>query len=433
MNSVLILVILLIVQCLLTAMYFALANVRRRALKDSGDRRAQQALKLAENSQTLLAAYQYTSLLLSMFIAVSLMKTFIPEVETALQQARITAEWAQVVALVITIPISAVVVMLLGHQFPAAVLSGRVDGAALLVAPLMRLIVALLTPIIKLTQAISERGGRLLGGSGAVTLIEEEIKSLIEAGSQEGNIEIDEKAMIYSVFKFGDTVVREVMVPRIDIVSLEINDGIHTALDKIVKAGHSRIPVYEETIDNIKGFLYAKDLLTIWHEKTEDYDLKKILRDAYFVPESKPADDLLTEFKTRETHIAIVIDEYGGTAGLVTLEDLLEEIVGEIRDEYDFFEEAPYERLSEHEYICKAGIDLDDLNELLDISLATDENDTLGGYIFTNVGRIPEVGYNFIESGVQFEVLALKGRRRISKVRVTKLTESEVTANTHES
>jgi CBS domain containing-hemolysin-like protein len=232
--------------------------------------------------------------------------------------------------------------------------------------------------------------------------------------------------MIYSVFKFGDTLVREVMVPRIDIVALSADATLQEALDTIIEAGHSRVPVYEDSIDNIRGILYAKDLLSHWRDKRTDFSLVQILREPYFVPETKKAGELLEELRARETHIAIVSDEYGGTAGLVTVEDLIEEIVGEIKDEYDFAEEAPYEMISETEYIFTAGFDLDDLNEMLDVSLPTDENDTLGGYIFTILGKVPQVGDKvYFNDTLEMEVLTLKGKRRIHKVRVRKIEEDE--------
>jgi CBS domain containing-hemolysin-like protein len=249
---------------------------------------------------------------------------------------------------------------------------------------------------------------------------EEEIKLMVDAGSEGGAIEDEEKEMIYSIFQFGDTLAREVMVPRIDMVSLEIDMTINEALNTIVKVGHSRIPVYEQSIDHIKGLLYAKDLLIAWRDGKQDRTIREMLRPAHFVPESKKAGDLLTEMQQQKVHLVIVVDEYGGTAGLVTLEDLIEEIVGEIRDEYDFNEEEAYQQVNETTYIFDAGIDLDDLNRLLDVHLPTDESDTLGGYVFSQMGKVPTQGEVFEADHLRIEVLSVDDRR-IRKIRVEKV------------
>jgi putative hemolysin len=420
--SLLILWVILLAQFLATAMFYALSNARKKTLKehlDEGNARAGRTLDLLENSSALLVSEQYLSILFSMIGAVFVILTLVPWLSDTIGRIEMLREFAVMIAFLLVLPIFALITLLVGHQLPGAMISGRTEGLAMVITPTMQMLVWGLSPLMRFSQNLSQQIGILMGGSGNVSIVtEEEIKTLVDAGSQDGVIESEEKEMIYSVFKFSETVVREVMVPRIDIVALDIETSLDDALNKIIHAGHSRIPVYEETIDNIRGFLYAKDLLAVWHSKRGDFDMAGLLREAYFVPESKEADELLEEFQRRETHIAVVIDEYGGTAGLVTIEDLIEEIVGEIRDEYDFMEEAVYEQISETEYLCKAGIDLDDLNELLDIHLPTDENDTLGGYIFSELGRIPKVGEKVEYPGVVLEVVAVKGRR-ISKVRVT--------------
>ncbi len=184
------------------------------------------------------------------------------------------------------------------------------------------------------------------------------------------------------------------------------------------RAGHSRIPVYDDSIDHIRGLLYAKDLLSAWRDNQMDRPIRDMLRPAYFVPESKKAGDLLTDLQQRKIHLAVVVDEYGGTAGLVTLEDLIEEIVGEIRDEYDVNEQEVYQKVDEHEYIFDAGIDLDDLNRLLDANLPTDEGDTLGGYVFSKLGKVPLIGEVIETEHLRIEVLDVDDRR-IRKISVT--------------
>lgn len=195
-----------------------------------------------------------------------------------------------------------------------------------------------------------------------------------------------------------------------------------------IKSGHSRIPVYDETIDDIRGVLYAKDLLTYWHNgSSASVTVSVLMRPAYFVPETKPADELLRELQSRRVHMAIVVDEYGGTAGICTIENLIEEIIGDIRDEYDESEEAEYQRITETQYLVDASIDLDDLNDLLDIGLPIEDSDTLGGFIYTHFGRVPQAGEEIIhDEDVLLRIESVNGRR-IRKVMVTKLQRDEET------
>jgi len=189
-------------------------------------------------------------------------------------------------------------------------------------------------------------------------------------------------------------------------------------LDVIIEAGHSRIPVYRRSIDNIVGILYAKDLLNYFRDGQTNVPLCDIVRDAYFIPESKHVDDLLQELQRRKVHIAIVVDEYGGTAGLVTIEDLIEEIVGEIQDEYD--REEPFmDQISQDEIIFNARVDLDDVNRLMSLNLPTEHGDTLGGLVFSELGKIPSQGDQVHVNGVTIEVLSVVGRR-IKQVRVVR-------------
>jgi CBS domain containing-hemolysin-like protein len=268
-----------------------------------------------------------------------------------------------------------------------------------------------------LSNAISRLfGAEQAGDMPFVT--EEEIKTLVDAGEEEGVIQEEEKAMIYSIFELGDTLAREVMIPRIDVVALDVTAPMTEALDIIMEAGLSRIPVYAETIDNVEGVLYAKDLLPYLREGRTDTALRSILREAYFIPETKKASDLLPDLQARRVHMAIVVDEYGGMAGLVTIEDLLEEIVGEIQDEYDA-EEPFVEFVSDNEYVFDARVDLDDLNRLMNVALPTDDSDTLGGFIYTELGKVPVVGDRVTFQDLAFTVESVAGRR-IKKVRIEK-------------
>ncbi len=255
---------------------------------------------------------------------------------------------------------------------------------------------------------------------------------MVDAGEETGIIEEDEKEMIYSIFELGETLAREVMVPRIDIIAVESKTPIQQALDLILEKGHSRIPVYEETIDNIIGLLYAKDLLGHLRDGDAAVALHDILRPAYFIPETKKVDELLQDLQQRKVHMAIVVDEYGGTAGLVTIEDLVEEIVGEIQDEYDA-EEPFIEVISNDEFIFNARVDLDDVNKLMNVELPSERYNTLGGFIYSQLGKVPKVGDEILFDGIKIAVLSVVGRRikkvKVNRERIEKMQEAKRNTN----
>lgn len=248
---------------------------------------------------------------------------------------------------------------------------------------------------------------------------ETELISLVEAGQEEGLLEQEEQKMIVSIFRLGDTLVREIMVPRIDILALDVNTPIDQTMEVLKISGHSRVPVFQDSVDNILGLLYAKDLLGIWKEGRREVSLEDFLRPAYFIPEAKKIDDLLAELQAKRIHMAIVVDEYGGVAGLVTLEDIVEEIVGEIRDEYDHAEEVVYQAITEDEYLFQGRIDLDDFNDIMGTELPNSEADTLGGLIYSRIGRVPTAGDHVEIDGLQLTVEQVSGQR-IRKVRAQK-------------
>lgn len=248
-------------------------------------------------------------------------------------------------------------------------------------------------------------------------LTEDELKTLVDAGQQEGIFEQEERRMIYSIFQLGDTLAREIMIPRIDMQALEVNTPLPAAIDALLKSGHSRVPVFEESVDNMLGLLYAKDILSAWYEGDQLQSLHKLLRKAYFVPEAKKVDELLSEMQSGRVHMAIVVDEYGGIAGLVTLEDIVEEIVGEIQDEYDQAEEAPYVIQKDGSYLFLGRIALDDFNEIVGSNLVKEEAETLGGFIYSQLGRVPGVGEKMNIGNVILTVEQVSARR-IRKVRV---------------
>ena len=253
-------------------------------------------------------------------------------------------------------------------------------------------------------------------------LTQEYIETIIDSGQETGLIDEEGNEMIHRILEMKDVVVREVMVPRTDILALEVGSSIEDITKLVVKAGHSRVPVYDETIDNIVGIVYAKDLLKYLISKTKNGKIRDIMRKPLFVPETKNIDELFKELKSKRIHIAIVVDEYGGTSGLVTIEDLIEEIVGDIQDEHDAEEEV-FAKVSEGSYIADAKIDIDELSEKLDIEIPKEDYDTLGGFLVHMSNNIPSVMDEITYKNILFTVIEAD-ERKVSKVGIKILPES---------
>lgn len=287
------------------------------------------------------------------------------------------------------------------------------ESWALRLSGVGRAISLLMSPLLFVLNRLS-RGASVDPQLEAIT--EDELKSFVDASERQGVLERDERQMILSIFKFGDTLVREIMIPRIDIFGLEVDTPLQEAGDALIESGYSRIPIYKDSIDNVLGLLYVKDLLKVWRGKGEYKSLRELMRQPYFVPESKKLDELLAEMQGQRFHMGIVVDEYGGVAGLVTLEDLMEEIVGEIQDEYDLGEEQNYQKVSDDEYLFHGRIPLAEFNELMHAEFSTENADTLGGYLFSHLGRLPKPGERLSEDGLALTIELITGRR-IRRVR----------------
>ncbi len=291
-------------------------------------------------------------------------------------------------------------------------------------------------PILFLGRALRPLGNILIWFSNVALVIlpgkrmpkgpfvtEDEIRHMVDVAEEEEEIEEEERELIHSIFEFGDTVVREVMVPRPDMVCLKGGATFDEALSVIIEAGYSRIPLYESDTDNIIGVLYAKDLMKRMHEGRNGGSASQLGRAPTFVPETKKVADLLREMQEQHVHMAIVVDEYGGTAGLVTIEDLIEEIVGEIVDEYDQ-EEPLIEPIDDDTIRVDAKMPIDEVNDLLDVELPHEEWDTVGGLVFALTGRVPAAGEKVRFDGLEFTTERVAGRR-VQKVVITRRPESE--------
>ena len=261
--------------------------------------------------------------------------------------------------------------------------------------------------------------GSIISGRKKVT--GEAIQQIIDAGEEEGLINEDENEMIRSIFEMKNRVVREIMVPRTDMATVPVDAPLGEVLDTINRCGHSRIPVYEGTVDNITGLLYAKDLLREWGKDSTEIHLKRLLRSPFFIPETKNFEELLQDFKRKRVHIAIVIDEYGGTSGLVTIEDILEQIVGDIQDEYDVEEEWLVEQ-ADGAVVVDARLPIEELEERFGVEVERDKFDTVAGLIFHLIGRIPKVGEE-IESPPLLMTVLEADERKIRKVRIAEQNE----------
>ena len=295
--------------------------------------------------------------------------------------------------------------------------SRRPDSARTLVGPAVKALNFLMWPLSEPVKLVSFALISILG----VNEQQEEIKEVPKNGESEAasQIERDERQMIKGIIELEETLAREIMVPRIDIVAVEVKTPLSQVINTIVERGYSRIPVYEETIDNIIGVLYAKDLLKSFSNGSPPQTIMDLgLREAHFIPENKKVSDLLTELRQKRVHITIVVDEYGGTAGLVTIEDLLEEIVGEIEDEYDPQQEVHIQQMGELDYIIDAKVDIDELNDILGTHIEKEDFDTVGGVVYSKLGKIPSNGDNVSMNGLTISVLSTTGHR-IKKVRVT--------------
>ena len=410
--GVTVLVLLLIVEAVLAGARSALVNSRPanlQRLEEDGASGSTLASRIAEDS---------SSLLLSLRISLGVVRLL----AVGIAAAAYLSFTSGLLGFVLTLAATGLVMSAL--EFLAESVAMRNPEVwALRLGPLVAVLEFVLSPAIRLMLKLGGEVSANQNGPLHPLVTEEEIMTLVDAGEEGGSIEQDEKDMIYSIFRLDDTLAREVMIPRIDIQALEDFTSIPEATKLMLKTGYSRAPVFRETIDNVIGLIYVKDLLEAWSKGNYERPIEELKREAFFVPEAKRVDDLLEEMQDSRFHLAIVVDEYGGTAGLVTIEDIVEEIVGEIRDEYDFAEEASYQQVEDGEYIFSGGIDLDDVNKITDADLPTDAGETLGGFIYSELGRVPSQGDHLKSGGLELIVDQVV-RRRIRRVRARRIVAS---------
>jgi CBS domain containing-hemolysin-like protein len=388
------------------------SRVRALALEEEGRRNAEMLVKIESDPPRYLNAVYLAVMFVqngsAILVAILAESDFGPEDGSG--------PWVGLVSFVFTL-LYFVVVEAMAKTF--AVL--HTDRVALALSPVVWFLGRLLAPP---TRVLIGLANILLPGKGLKQgpfVSEEEIRSMAEVGHEEGSIDEGEKELIHSIFEFGDTIVREVMVPRPDIVAIEDDKTLRDVQALVLSHGYSRIPVYHESLDDVKGVVFAKDVLKALHQGRQDMPLADIKRDAHYVPESKRVADLLKEMQKEKFHQALVYDEHGSVTGIVSLEDLLEELVGEITDEYDR-EEPEVLELGNGTYRVSGKASIDDVNELLGTDLPDEEWDTVAGLMLDLFGRMPERGEETSFRGVNLKAERVQGRR-IASVMITRSPE----------
>ena len=411
--------------------YFAATEIAFISLNDAkiekqakdGNKKAKQIKKMLNNPSKFLATIQIGITLAGFLSSAFASDTFAGMLAPVLYKWMpfiSIATWQNISIIIITIILS-FFTLVFGELVPKRLAMkyyekisfatiGVIKGISVVTAPFVKLL-TWATNIVSMLFGVGEQEEEIV--------TEEEIKMMVNQGEEKGSIEENEKELINNVFEFNDIIASEIMTYRTDIYAIEINENVYEILDEIDEYKYSRIPVYEETIDNIKGILFLKDILKLVSTKKE-FKIADIMREAYFVPESKPIDEIFEELQANKMQMAIVVDEYGGTAGLLTMEDILEELVGNIFDEYDEIE-VDYKRLDDNTYLIDGSVSLYEMKKIFDIELPDGDYETLSGYLIEKLGRLPEEDEHPI---IEDEYLTYKieesGDRRIKWVKVCK-------------
>jgi len=427
LGEILFLAFLTLLEAFFVAAEIALVSVRRSRidqLVEQGNGSARRVRKLLDDPGRFLAVSQIGLTFIGFFASAFAAVSLVDNLASLLESAGMEVGAAGGAALIVVTIILALFTIVFAELIPKSIALASPERFALVLSRPIDVIARLLGPIVTVMSGITRWVARSIGVdiNQEAQISADELRLIVERGGEQGVLEAEEEQMINAVIELGERRVHEVMIPRVAIAALASDATLDDAIDLVVEVGHSRIPVYHDSIDEIVGILYAKDLLPYLKAAAGPRPaLRKLLRPPVLVPESMTIDDLLHELQRRKVHIAIVLDEYGGTAGLVTIEDLLEEIVGEIQDEYDV-EEPMVERLSEHEARVDGRADVDELLELFDHDLKfedAEEYDTVGGLLYHRVGGVPAPGDSIDVGGLRLTVETTDGRR-VGKVLVTR-------------
>ena len=404
--QILILIILLFLSGFFSSAETSLISVSKmkmRALAEEGNHRAQKVLDITEDSSKMLSA---------ILIGNNLVNTFAASI-TATIAYSFGGYAVSIATFIITL-----LILIFGEITPKTIATQHNEGMALFYAGIISFLMTVLTPIIVVINFVSKiilKLFRIDMNKSTQRMTENELRTIVDVSHEEGVIETDEKEMINNVFDLGDAKAKEVMVPRIHVVFAEIGTSYEELIAIFRKEKFTRLPIYQGTTDNVVGTINMKDLL-LYKDNMKDFKISKILRKPYFTYENQKVSDLLVEMRKTSINIAIVLDEYGETSGLITLEDILEEIVGEIHDEYDEHEEEYIRKVKDREYIIKGFVSLNDLNDELDLNLESEDFDSIGGLIIDKLNRLPQLHDRIVlEDGTILEVHQLL-KNRIEEV-----------------
>lgn len=426
-GKILLLIVLILLNAFFAAAEIAVISVNEGKIRkkaEDGDKKARKLCKLLGNMSGFLATIQVGVTLSGLLASAAAAQSFVEPIVNLFEVSGATREWVEVAALIVITLILSFFTLVFGELVPKRIAMQKAEKTALKYSGVVVFCSRILAPFVWLLTKTTNGVLRICGidpTQNEEEVTEEEIRIMVEEGEEAGVVEESEKQMIDNVFELNDIHISEIMTHRTEIAAISSEDGIDEAIEIATKEGYSRIPVYEETIDDIIGILYVKDLLKfVTKNAPKNFDIKKILRPVYFVPDTNTAAEVLAELQKRHQHIAIVLDEYGGTAGLVTMENLLESIVGNIQDEYDN-EEEEIKKVDENIFEIDGSSDLDEVSETIGFSLPEGEYSTVGGMITDKLNRVLEDGETpTVEfDGFRCEVLKTEDHRIVS-VRITK-------------
>ena len=395
--QIMILVILILINAFFAASEIAFISLNDAKIEKQakeGNKKAVQIQKMLKNPSAFLATIQIGITLAGFLSSAFASDAFASELAPILNQAMpffSVGVWNTISIILITIILS-FFTLVFGELVPKRLAMKNYEKISFATIGFIRTLSVVTLPFVKFLTFVTNSVSRLfgVGENEEETVTEEEIRMMIDQGKEKGTIEETEKELLNNVFEFDDITVSEIMTHRKDIFAVDINTSIDELMQELSEEEYrySRIPVYDETIDNIEGILFVKDILKNINKKS--FKIKNVVHEAYFVPQSKMIDDLFREMQQHKTQIAIIIDEYGGTAGLISMEDILEELVGEIYDEYDNNEEADYEKIDENTYLISGSMPIYDVNKLLDAQIPEGDYDTIAGFLQDELDRIPE-------------------------------------------
>ena len=389
-------------------------KIRMKTLAENGDKRAAKVLKVTSDSGKMLSA---------ILIGNNIVNIFASSLATILAIDIFGDIGSGIATGVLTI-----VILIFGEVTPKTMATIKADSFSLLIAGIIDVLMILLTPVIFIINRLASGVLFLLRinpNDADSAMTEDEIRTIVDESQESGAIEDEEREMIHNVFDFGDSLAKEVMIPRIDMTFVQADATFEELIDIYRENKYTRLPVYEESTDHVIGIINMKDVILL--ENLEEFSIRNIIREPFFTYEHKNTADLFVEMRKASIPLAIVLDEYGVTAGMVTLEDLLEEIVGEIRDEYDSDEEDAIEQLSEYEYMVLGSTNLDDVNDELEVAFESDDYDTIGGYCLQLLDHLPEENETlFTEDGCVLKIMEVdKNRIERIYIRVPEKTKEE--------